>query len=196
MTFGPLRRLYHWTIGWADRPGGAIALFCVAFTQASFFPIPCDILLVALMIGRPDKALRLAAICTAGSVLGGMAGYLIGYSFRGPALDFLRWMSSDATIELVRQKFDDNEFLAILIAGFTPVPYKVFTIAAGVFSQNFPIFVAASVLSRGIRFFFEAMLVRRFGPQAKEILEKRFELITIVGGIVVIGGFVLIKYLL
>lgn len=195
MIFGPLRRLYHWTIGWADHPAGAIALFCVAFTQASFFPIPCDVLLVALMVGRPEKSFRFAAICTAGSVLGGMAGYLIGFTLREPALDFLRWMSSDATIEAVRAKFADNLFLAIVLASISPIPFKVFTIAAGVFEQNFAIFVLAATLARGARFFAWAVGLRRFGPQAREILEKRFELITIVGSILLVGGFVALKYL-
>jgi len=195
MNFGPLRRLYHWTIGWADRPAGSIALFVLAFAESSFFPIPPDVLLIALALGRPHKAFRFAAICTAGSVLGGIAGYGIGLLLTDPAWKFLNWIASEHTIATVKRQFEENTFLYVAIAGFTPIPYKVFTIAAGIFHVNFPVFVAASVCSRGARFYLEAILIRRFGDKARNFLEKRFEVATLVLAALGIGGFLAVKYL-
>lgn len=195
MNFGPIRRLYHWTISWADRPAGAWALFLLAFAESSFFPIPPDVLLVALCLGRPKKSFRFAAICTAGSVLGGIAGYGLGMWMTEPATRFLRWLASEHTIAEVKRQFEANTFLYVAIAGFTPIPYKVFTISAGIFGVNFPVFVAASVCSRGARFYLEAILIRRFGEKAKQFLEKRFELATLVLAALGIGGFLAVKYL-
>ena len=195
MKFGPLRRLYHWTIGWADRPSAAWALFAIAFAESSFFPIPPDVLLLALGLGQPKKALRFAAICTAGSVLGGIVGYGIGALLTGPATDFLNFLTTPKTIAEVRRQFGENTFLYVAIAGFTPIPYKVFTIAAGIFGVNFPVFVAASLCSRGARFFLEAIFLRIYGEKAKGFLETKFEWVTIGGGIVLVGGFLAVKYL-
>lgn len=195
MKFGPLRRLYHWTLGWANHKAATVALFVLAFAESSFFPIPPDVLLVALALGRPTGAFRFAAVCAAGSVLGGIAGYGIGLGLTDVAHRMLHWFASDATIADVQRKFAENTFLAIAIAGFTPIPYKVFTIAAGIFHVSFPVFVAASLVSRGTRFFLEAILIRRYGEKAKGILETKFEIITIVGTIVLVGGFLAIKYL-
>ena len=195
MKFGPLRRLYHWTIGWAERPSAGWALFAIAFAESSFFPIPPDVLLIALGIGKPKRALRFAAICTAGSVLGGIAGYGIGHLLTGPATDFLGWLATPTTIATVKSQFEENTFLYVAIAGFTPIPYKVFTIAAGIFDVNFPVFVAASVFSRGARFFLEAIFLKLYGEKAKQFLETKFEWVTIVGGVVLVGGFLAVKYL-
>jgi membrane protein YqaA with SNARE-associated domain len=195
VIFRPLRRLYHWVLGWAGRPAASWALFAIAFAESSFFPIPPDILLIALALGKPDFALRFAGICTVGSVLGGIAGYGLGLLLSGVAHDMLLWFTSPEVIESVRQKFEENTFMAIAIAGFTPIPYKVFTLAAGIFGVPFGTFVLASVLSRGTRFYLEAVILRRFGEPAKQFLEKRFELITILGGILLVGGFLAIEYL-
>jgi membrane protein YqaA with SNARE-associated domain len=195
MNFGPLRRLYHWTLGWADHPSAVWALFVLAFAESSFFPIPPDILLIALALGAPKRAYWFAGVCTVGSVLGGIAGYGIGMALE----DFGRWMlrvvSNDETFALVQRKFDENTFVAVALAGFTPIPYKVFTIAAGIFRVDFATFVVASVMSRGARFYLEAVLLRVWGEKAKEILEKRFEWITIGGAVLLVGGFLAIKYL-
>ena len=195
MNFGPLRRLYHWTIAWADRPSGTWALFALAFAESSFFPIPPDVLLVALALGRPTKSYRFAAICTAGSVLGGIAGYGLGLLLTEPATRFLHWLASDETIATVKRQFEENTFLWVAVAGFTPIPYKVFTIAAGIFHVNFPVFVAASVCSRGARFYLEAVAIRYFGEKAKAFLEKRFEIVTLALAVLGIGGFLAVKYL-
>lgn len=196
MNFGPLRRLYHWTLGWANHKAATVALFVLAFAESSFFPIPPDVLLVALALGKPTGAFKFAAICTAGSVLGGMAGYAIGLGLTDVAHKMLEWFASEETIATVQRKFEENTFLAIAIAGFSPIPYKVFTIAAGIFHVSFPVFVLASIVSRGTRFFLVALLIRKFGEKAKGVLETKFELITIVGTIVLVGGFIAVKYLL
>lgn len=196
MNFGPLRRLYHWTLGWASRPAGVWALFILAFAESSFFPIPPDVLLIALALGAPKKSWWFAGVCTVGSVLGGMAGYGIGMALE----DFGRWLlgvvSNPETFAAVKEKFDENTFVAVALAGFTPIPYKVFTIAAGIFRVDFPTFVLASVLSRGARFYLEATLLHFWGDKAREFLEKRFEWITIGGAILLVGGFLAVKYLL
>jgi membrane protein YqaA with SNARE-associated domain len=196
MKFGPLRRLYHWVLGWADHRAALWALFAIAFAESSFFPIPPDVLLIALALGNPLKGFVFATICTVGSVLGGIAGYGIGLLLTGVAHTMLGWFASDATIAAVHRQFEENTFLAIAIAGFTPIPYKVFTIAAGVFGVSFPVFVVASVVSRGARFFLEAVLIRFFGEKAKGVLESKFEWITIGGGVLLVGGFLCIKYML
>jgi membrane protein YqaA with SNARE-associated domain len=194
VKFGPLRRLYHWVLGWATHPSATWALFLIAFAESSFFPIPPDVLLIALGLGRPTEAFRFATVCTAGSVIGGMAGYAIGILVEPLAHTMLGWFADAATIEKVRQQFDENTFLYVAIAGFTPIPYKVFTILAGVAHVSFPVFVLASIASRGARFFLEAVLLRIYGEKAKGLLESKFEWITIIGGVVLVAGFLCIKY--
>lgn len=195
MRFGPLRRLYHWVVGWADHGAALWALFGISFAESSFFPIPPDVLLVPLCLGKPKRGHVPAAVCTAASVLGGMAGYAIGFWLTGFAHDLLAVFASKATIEEVRRQFDENTFLYVAIAGFTPIPYKVFTISAGIFGVSFPGFVAASLLSRGARFFLEALLVRWFGERAKAFLETRFEVATVVLVVLGVAGFLAVKYL-
>jgi membrane protein YqaA with SNARE-associated domain len=194
MKFGPLRRLYHWVLGWANRPSAAWALFGIAFAESSFFPIPPDVLLIALGLGQPALSMRFAAICTLGSVLGGIAGYGIGMLLDPVAHALLSTFADAATIDKVQEQFRENAFLYVAIAGFTPIPYKVFTILAGVAHISFPIFVLASVVSRGGRFFLEAVLLRFFGEKAKGVLETKFEWITIGGTVLLVGGFLCIKY--
>src|SRR5205085_7229371 len=141
------------------------------------------------------KGFRFAGVCTLASVLGGMAGYCIGLLLTDVGRNLILWFSSPATLEVVRKQFEENTFLYVAIAGFTPVPYKVFTIAAGIFHVNFPVFVLASVLSRGARFFLEAGLVRLFGERARLFLEKRLELATPVLAALGVGGLLAVKYL-
>ena len=195
MIFRSLRRLYHWVLGWAGHPSALWALFGIAFAESSFFPIPPDVLLIALSMGRPLLGFRFALVCTLGSVLGGIAGYGIGLLATDLAHTMLHWFASDDLIETVHRQFDENTFLYVAIAGFTPVPYKVFTIAAGVFHVNFPLFVLASICSRGARFYLVALFIRLWGERAKAFLEKRFELATLLFAAALIGGFLAVKYL-
>jgi membrane protein YqaA with SNARE-associated domain len=196
VKFGPLRRLYHWVLGWADRPAGAWALFAFAFAESSFFPIPPDLLLIALALGRPPLSFRFAAVCTLGSVLGGIAGYGIGALLSPLAHTMLGWFTTPDVVDSVREQFQRNTFVAISIAGFTPIPYKVFTLAAGIFDVPFGTFVLASAVSRGARFFLVAAFVRAFGERAKAFLERRFELLTVVVAVLFVGGFLAIEFLL
>ncbi len=193
---GPIRRLYDWVLSWADHPGGAWALFILAVAESSFFPIPPDVLLIALVVGRPSRAFTLAAICTAGSVIGGCLGYVIGWQawdLAGkPIFEFYGLMEK---FQLVQDKFSQNAFAAIAIAGFTPIPYKVFTIAAGVMTIDFQTFLSASVLARGARFFLVAGLLRLFGAPMKTFIDKYFDVLTILFTILLVGGFIVAKQL-
>lgn len=191
-----LRRLYDWTIHWAKTPHSTWALFILAFCESSFFPIPPDVLLIALAVAIPAKSFRYAWICSIGSVLGGCFGYLIGYEFyEYVGRPIISFYNITDVFDTVSTKFQDNAFTAIAIAGFTPIPYKVFTIAAGVCEVNIYILILASAISRSARFFMVAGLFYLFGPKIKVFIEKFFNIFTIVFVILLISGFVAIKYL-
>ncbi len=191
-----IRRLYNWTIGWADRPGGAWALFGIAFIESSFFPIPPDVLLLALCVGAPTRSFRFALICSAGSVLGGMFGYLIGYAaWHAVKGWFIPFVFSQALFDKVQVLYQGNAFLAVLTAAFTPIPYKVFTVAAGVFEVNFWTLVSASIVGRSARFFMVAGTIFFFGAQVKALIEKYFDWFAWALLALGIAGFVAIKYL-
>ncbi|MST94536.1 MAG: DedA family protein [Pedosphaera sp.] len=191
-----IRRLYNWTIGWADRPGGAWALFGIAFVESSFFSIPPDVLLLALCVGAPRKSFRFALICAAGSVLGGMFGYFIGYAaWHAVKGLFIPYVFSQALFDKVQVLYQGNAFLAVLTAAFTPIPYKVFTIAAGVFEVNFWTLVSASIVGRSARFFMVAGTIFFFGAQVKALIEKYFDWFAWALLALGIAGFIAIKYL-
>ncbi len=190
--FGWIHGLYEWTISWAGTPHGTAALGLIAFAESSFFPIPPDVLLIALALGRPDLAFWYAAVSTAGSVVGGAAGYAIGYWGGRPVVERLFGRSK---VEMVHRLFQKHEAWAVGIAGFTPIPYKVFTIGAGVFYVNFRVFVLASVVSRGARFFLVAALLFAFGPPIRQFIERHFEWLTVLLVVGVIGGFVVLRRL-
>lgn len=194
-----IQRLYAWVLHWADTPHGVRALFLIAFAESSFFPIPPDVLLIALCLGAPSKSFRFAAWCAAGSLLGGAAGYAIGYA----AEPLGRWIIFDllhygSAWDKVAELYGQNAFLAILTAAFTPIPYKVFTIAAGVFHEQvgFWTLLGASALGRTARFCLVAGTIHLFGPPVRRLLEKYLELFTVVFMVLLIGGFVLVKYFL
>lgn len=190
----PIRRLYNWTIGWAERPGGAWALFIIAVVEASFFPIPPDVLLLALCVGASKKSFRFALICSAGSVLGGMLGYAIGAgAWQVVHGWFIPYVFPQAAFDKVQLLYQQNAFLAILAAAFTPIPYKVFTIAAGVFGVNFLTLVAASVVGRSGRFFLVAGVLYFFGPPVKQLIEKYFDWFAWALLILGVGGFLVLK---
>lgn len=192
---GPVRRLYDWTLSWADRPGGTWALFFLAVAESSFFPIPPDVLLIALAIGRPKRAMWFALVCTVGSVIGGMIGYYIGFSlFEQIGRPVLEFYGASEKFDQVGQLYRENLVLALGTAGFTPIPYKVFTIAGGAFAVPFIPFVLISIVSRGLRFFLVAGLIYWIGPRVKTFIEKYFNLLTIVFVIVLALGFYVIKF--
>jgi membrane protein YqaA with SNARE-associated domain len=188
--------LYDWTVGWAQRPGSTWALFGIAFVESSVFPVPPDVLLLALSVGAPRRALWFAAVCAAGSVLGGMLGYAIGYGAWEVARGFfIPHIFSQEAFDHVGRLYQGNAFLAILTAAFTPIPYKVFTVAAGVFHVSFPVLVAASALGRSARFFLVAGAIYLFGAQVKSLIEKYFDWFAWALLALGVGGFVAIKYL-
>jgi membrane protein YqaA with SNARE-associated domain len=191
-----IRRLYDWTTGWAERPGGAWALFGIAFIESSFFPVPPDVLLLALCVGAPRRSFKFAAICSLGSVLGGMAGYAIGYgAWQAVRGFFIPYVFSQEVFDKVQQLYQGNAFLAILTAAFTPIPYKVFTIAAGVFEVNFFSLVLASVAGRSARFFLVGGVIFLFGARVKALIEKYFDWFAWALFALGIAGFVAVKYL-
>lgn len=197
ITKNPLRRLYDWTISWSEKPHGAQALFWIAFAESSFFPIPPDILLIALCFGARKKWARYALICTVGSVLGGIAGWLIGWGLREPvALPLLGFFdSSGHTREKIELWYGEYGFWGILVAAITPIPYKVFTVFSGMMNYNLPLLIVASVIGRGFRFFVVAALIRLFGSTVRPFVEKHLEWCFVAATALLIGGFVLLKAL-
>jgi len=196
-TFGILRRLYNWTLSWANTKYGIIALFAIAFAESSFFPIPPDILLIALCLSLPTRAFWYALICSIGSILGGMFGYIIGFMlYDAIGARIISALGYQAYFETVGQLFAENAFLAILGAAFTPIPYKVFTIAAGFWKINLITFISASLIGRSARFFLVAGLIYYFGERIRSFIDKYFNILTIVFFVLLILGFVVIKYLI
>ncbi len=188
--------LKSWVENFADKPYAGFALFIIAFAESSFFPIPPDVLLIAIALLKPNLSFRYALICSIGSVLGGMFGYLIGfqfYEFIGKKI--IEFYHLQQQYDAVKIMYDKNAFVAIAIAGFTPIPYKVFTIAAGAFQVSFTTLVIASALSRSARFFIVGGLIYFLGPRVKTFIDKYFDWLTIAFVILLILGFVLIKYL-
>ena len=192
-----IRRLYDWVIHWAATPYGIPALFLLAFAESSFFPIPPDVLLIALALGIPSKSFRFATFCTIGSVLGGMLGYYIGMAFFELAgVRILEFYGAMDKFEMVREMYSRYDVWFVGAAGFTPIPYKVFTIAAGAFSMDFIRFVVVSALSRGARFFIVAGLIWKFGERIKLFIDKYFNLLSMLFFIILVAGFLVVKYLL
>lgn len=175
-----------WVTHFAQTSYGGWALFVLAFAESSFFPIPPDPLLMALCAVHPENALWFATICTVGSVLGGMFGYFIGLKGGRPLLH--RWFKSHK-VKVVEDYYHRYDVWAVGIAGLTPVPYKVFTIAGGVFAINFPRFVLASFISRGLRFYAEGFLFWFFGPQIQVFVKDYFGWITVAFAVLLVGGF-------
>jgi len=191
-----VRRLYDWVLHWAETPYGEVALFVLAFAESSFFPIPPDVLLIALAISIPAKSFRFAGIALTGSVLGAFLGYYIGWGlYESIGAGIIQFYDVEAQFLRVGQMYNDNAFSAIAISGFTPIPYKVFTIAAGVFKVNLTTLIGASLLGRAGRFFLVGALIWKFGKPIKSFIDKYFNLLTIVFTVLLVGGFFVIKYL-
>lgn len=188
-----LRRSYNWTLAWATHPQASWALFVIAMIEASVFPIPPDILLLALALGKPQKALRFAGIATAGSVVGAVIGYGIGmFLFVAVAQPLLGFYHAMERFSEVQQLFAEYGVAIVLIAGFSPIPFKVITIAAGAFGLSFPAFIVAALLSRGARFYLEGALLRWGGDALRALVERHFEWLTVAVAVAVIGGFALL----
>ncbi|MBW2622898.1 MAG: DedA family protein [Deltaproteobacteria bacterium] len=171
-----IESLTVWMIEWATSPYGILALFAIALAESSFFPIPPDGLLIALCLASPETAFLFALVCAIGSVLGGGLGYLIGLKGGRPFLK--RWFKPEK-VRLVENYYHRWDVWAVGVAGFTPIPYKVFTISAGVFNLNFPRFMVTSIVSRSARFFLVATLFFFFGERIRDLFEQYFALLTV-----------------
>jgi membrane protein YqaA with SNARE-associated domain len=191
------RRLYDWVLSLAHHRHSTRALFLLSFAESSFFPIPPDVLQIALTLERQNRAWWYATVSTFASVLGAVAGYLIGWGLWHALADFFfRYIPgfTPAVFEQVRQLYQDYDALIVFTAAFTPIPYKVFTIAGGVCSVSIPMFLLASLVGRGARFFLVAALLWRFGPPIRAFVERYFNLLTTVFTLLLIGGIVAVKF--
>jgi membrane protein YqaA with SNARE-associated domain len=187
-----IKELYNWTIHWAATPFASYALFFIAFAESSFFPLPPDILLIPMCLASPENSFIYAAICTVASVLGGIFGMGLG-KFGGRPL-VLKLLGYDR-IQAVERLYQKYDVWAVGIAGLTPIPYKVFTIAAGIFRIRFLGFVIVSIFSRGARFFIIATLIYFWGEPIKELIDKYFNLLSIGFVVLLVGGFFAVKYI-
>ena len=198
-----IKRLYDWVLSWSESRWGWLALFILALCESSWFPIPPDILLIALCLGAVKKSFRFASICLAGSIIGAMIGYGIGhFLWTTPAGEptaiatfFFNHIFSVEGFNNVGALFDKYNFWIVFTAGFTPLPYKIFTIAGGLFDINFVMFIIASIVSRGLRFFLIAWLIWRFGAPIKAFIDKYFNLLATLFTVLLIGCFALVALL-
>jgi membrane protein YqaA with SNARE-associated domain len=189
-----LRRLYCWVLHWAETPYGTWALFLLAFCESSFFPIPPDVLLIALAVSIPKKSFKYALVCTAGSLMGGCLGYLIGWQFMVSVGEkIIQFYGLTHKMQYIKDIYMQYDAWAIGIAGFTPIPYKVFTISAGAFDINFKVFIIASAVSRAARFFLVGGLIYIFGPKIKAFIDKYLNVLAIAFVVLLVAGFALIK---
>lgn len=192
-----LRRAYDWMIEKAHGRGAERALFAVSFIESSIFPIPPDVMLVPMCVAKREHAFRYAAICTVASVLGGFFGYAIGaFLFETLGQWVIATYGLESAFAAFEVKFNEWGWWLVMMAGFTPFPYKVITIAAGLFNLNLAVFAAASAISRGGRFYLEAWLLHRYGAPIRAFIEKYLGILTVLFFILLIGGFLAIKYFL
>lgn len=188
----PLRRLHAWVLRWADGPHGTRALAGIAFAEASFFPIPPDPLQIALSVGRPEHAFRHAGVSAAASVAGAAVGWAIGAGLWSLVAGvFFAWVPgvSPEIFERVRTLYLENAFLAIVTAAFTPIPFKVFTLASGVFGVPLPVLLVASALGRSARFFGVATCIHFAGPSVKRLLDRHLKAATVALLLLAVAGF-------
>ncbi len=199
-----IRKIYDWVLHWAETPYGPMALFILAFAESSFFPIPPDVLLIALALGARKKSFSFALICSIASIAGGLFGYGIGHYlwweggvYSGVAHFFFNNIPgfTEDLFMSIQKQYSEYGFMIIFTAGFTPIPYKIFTISAGAFDINLLLFVIASAASRTARFFLVAGLIWKFGKPITVFIDKYFNLLTLIFTLLLVGGFFFIKYL-
>ena len=197
-TTNPLRQIYNWTLSLAERKFSGLWLGLLSFVEASFFPIPPDVLLIPLCLGKMKKAFKFAFICSIASVLGGIAGYAIG-TFAWDELSglFFQYIPgfTPEKFDKLKSWYEEWGWPLVFIAGFSPIPYKIFTVASGVLGMALWPFILASAVSRSARFFLVAFLLAKFGEPMKEKIDKHFNLLALLFGILLIGGIVVLKFL-
>ncbi|WP_036179012.1 YqaA family protein [Palleronia rufa] len=191
-----LRRLYDWTLSLSAHPNALVALALVAFVESSVFPIPPDVLMIPMILATPRRAWLIAAVATASSVAGGLAGYWIGAGlFEQVGRPVLEFYGKTDYFDEFRLRYAEWGAWAVLVAGITPFPFKVITILSGAAGLSLPVFLVASILARGLRFFLVAWLLRLFGAPIQEFIEKRLGLVFTLFCAALVGGFVAVKYL-
>ena len=191
-----LRDLYDWTLSLARTRNAMWALAFVSFVESSVFPIPPDILMIPMILARPDRAFRIAAVCTVASVLGGLLGYGIGaFLFEEAARPILLMYGKMDQFAEMAQRFNDYGAWAVLFAGITPFPYKVITIFSGATGLNITVFVLSSLIARGARFFLIAALLWRYGAPMKLFIEKRLGLLATLTLVFLFLGFYAVRFL-
>tara|TARA_Y100000588_G_scaffold333620_1_gene372620 strand:+ start:350 stop:937 length:588 start_codon:yes stop_codon:yes gene_type:complete len=186
-----LHDLVSWVLAWGESPFGALALFILAFWESSFFPVPPDGLMIVLMAGNPGFVFAFAGLATVGSIMGAGLGYAIGLKGGRPVLTKL---FSESRVEYVERQYQSRDVWAVSIAAFTPIPYKVFAIGAGVCRLNFRRFLLASLIGRGGRFFSVAIMVTVFGQQIQHAIENYLNVLSILFIVVLIMGFLIIRF--
>ena len=197
MAFKDLtRRIYDHTLNLASRKNALTWLFVISFIESSFFPIPPDIMIIPMVLATPKEAYKIAGVATVASVLGGYFGYFIGvYGFEliaRPLLGFYGYMKQFGEFE---NYYHEYGAWIVFGAGITPFPYKIITIASGVVRLDLVVFTIASVIARGMRFYFIAWLLKRFGDPMKVFIEKNLNLLSILFLLLLIGGFAAVKLL-
>ena len=203
---GYVRRLYDWVLTWSEKPSGPSVLGIMSLAEASFFPIPPDVLLIPLSIGNRNKAIWFALICSVSSILGAIIGYAIGHyiwwSESGHFTNFAQLFFNHipgfttAAFSEIQSLYEKWNFWIIFTAGFTPIPFKIFTISAGAFKIDFLAFVIASTISRSARFFLVSGLIRKFGEPIEGFINKYFNFLAFLFTLLVFLGFLTIKYFL
>lgn len=191
-----MRRAYYWVVGWAEKPQAEKALAGLSFAESSFFPIPPDPLLIAIVTARPKKWLRFATITTVASVLGGILGYIIGAAAISAVMPIIIQVGYEDAYKSAVEWFANYGAFAVVVAGFTPIPYKIFTIAGGAAGMSIPLFLIGSIIGRGGRFYLVAFLMQHFGRRYKDKIEKYIDVLSIAFVLLLVLGFVLIKYIL
>ena len=190
-----LRKLYDWVFSLARHRHATPALAAVSFAESSFFPIPPDVMLGPMVLARPDRAYFYATLCTVASVLGGLLGYMIGLFLEPFGMWLLAAMGKADTFETSKSMFQQHGAWVILIKGLTPIPFKLITISAGIFKFNLALFIALCVLTRGMRFFLVAFVLKRWGAPMLAIVEKRLALFTVLFVVVLVGGLLAVKFI-
>ncbi len=194
------RRLYDWVLQWSQSPYGGWALFILSFAESSFFPVPPDVLLAPLTLGARHKWLKFSILCSVASVIGGILGYCIGHFLWGSIGDWvfanMAWAKiTPDNFRKFQELYDKYDFWIVFLCGFTPLPYKVCTITAGIAGINFPMFLLGSTISRSARFFLVSGLFAAYGEKIKPFVDKYFNILSLAFVILLFGGFALLKYI-
>lgn len=201
-----MKRLYNWVVNWAHTPYATAAIFILAFLEAIFFPVPADILLIVLVLGYREKAFTYALFSTLGSVSGAFIGYMLGHFLwvtNGGEFTWFANLFFDNIPGFSTELFNDFKILydkydlwIVFTAGLAPIPYKIFTVTAGVFGMSLPLFLIVSLISRGTRFFILTYLLWRYGQPIQRFFEKYFNIIALGFTVCLIGGFVVVKFVI